>query len=226
VHSYAFTLSEHVAPFLQGFGEHSLMFVAHVEPVQPGSQLHEAHLKPQLVHEPCTHGFVAKHQLTCVVQVLPVHPLGHGLSQLYALAPSSTQVPRIQGFGEQSFMSVAHVEPVHPDAQVQVYAFTLSVHVAPFSQGFGEHSLLLMVHVDPSQSGAQVHVNPFTLSEHVPLFLQGFGEQSLMLLAHVEPSQPDAQVHVNPFTLSEHVPLLSHGFGEQSLMLVAQVEPE
>jgi hypothetical protein len=146
---YPFTLSVHVALFLQGFGEHSLMFVAHVEPVQPGSQLHEAHLKPQLVHEPCTHGFVAAHQLTCVVQVLPVHPLGHGLSQLYAFLPSSTQVPRIQGSGEQSLVLVAHVDPSHPDVQVHSYAFTLSVHVAPFLQGFGEHSLMLVAHVEP-----------------------------------------------------------------------------
>jgi hypothetical protein len=152
------------------------MSVVHVEPVQPDAQLH-VYPFTLSVHEPLfLHGF-GEQSLMLVVQYLPVHPAGHGLSQLYALTPSSLQVPREQGFGEQSLTSVAHVEPVQPDLQVHVYPFTLSVHVALFLQGFGEQSLMLVAHVEPVQPGSQLHeVHLKPQAVHEPC-THGFGKQ-------------------------------------------------
>jgi hypothetical protein len=93
---YPFTLSVHVALFLQGFGEHSLMLVAHVEPAQPAVQVQmyaPVPAAPFLQLAPFLHGLGAQ-SFASLLHVAPVHPAGQ--SHLY-FPLRSTHVPLAQG---------------------------------------------------------------------------------------------------------------------------------
>ena len=73
--------------------------------------------------------------------------------------PLSVQVPPfLHGFEAQLSISVSHVLPDQPAAQVQEKSLTKSVHVAPFWHGLPAQSSMSVSQLSPENPALHAHV--------------------------------------------------------------------